>query len=161
MRVLVIGINYAPDLIGVAKYNTEFCENLASWGHEVRVVTAPPYYPDWSIPPGYRSRWYRHQRLNDVDVHSGADLRAKPALGSQATASPRLLHAFGGRPRSVERALVAPRYRLRGGAIPAFRAHGGIGRQDDRRILLGSMFETSKSTQPSRSGCSAAASRAS
>lgn len=27
MRVLVIGINYAPDLIGVAKYNTEFCES--------------------------------------------------------------------------------------------------------------------------------------
>jgi len=49
MRVLVIGINYAPDLIGVAKYNTEFCESLASWGHEVRVVTAPPYCPDWSI----------------------------------------------------------------------------------------------------------------
>ena len=45
MRILVVGINYAPDLIGVAKYNTELCEALAAAGHEVRIVTAPPYYP--------------------------------------------------------------------------------------------------------------------
>ena len=32
MRILVVGINYAPDLIGVAKYNTELCEALASCG---------------------------------------------------------------------------------------------------------------------------------
>ncbi len=43
MRILFCGINYAPDLIGVAKYNTEFCEWLAGHGHKVRVVTAPPY----------------------------------------------------------------------------------------------------------------------
>lgn len=42
MRILVVGINYARDLIGVAKYNTELCEALVSFGHEVRVVTAPP-----------------------------------------------------------------------------------------------------------------------
>lgn len=87
MRVLVIGINYAPDLIGVAKYNTEFCESLASWGHEVRVVTAPPYYPDWSIPPGYRSGWYRHQRLNNVDV-----IRAPIYVPSRPSGLKRLLH---------------------------------------------------------------------
>ena len=38
MRILLVGINYAPDLIGVAKYNTELCESLAAAGHEVRVV---------------------------------------------------------------------------------------------------------------------------
>jgi colanic acid biosynthesis glycosyl transferase WcaI len=68
MRVLVVGINYAPDLIGVAKYNTELCESLSARGHEVRIVTAPPYYPDWKVPAGYRSKWYTHQRLNDVDI---------------------------------------------------------------------------------------------
>lgn len=50
MRVLLVGINYAPDLIGVAKYNTELCESLAAEGHEVKVITAPPYYPAWKIP---------------------------------------------------------------------------------------------------------------
>jgi colanic acid biosynthesis glycosyl transferase WcaI len=68
MRVLVIGMNYAPDLIGVAKYNTELCESLITMGHEVRVVTAPPYYPDWRVSAEYHSIWYRRERLNDVDV---------------------------------------------------------------------------------------------
>ncbi|WP_063696342.1 glycosyltransferase WbuB [Bradyrhizobium centrolobii] len=87
MRILVIGINYAPDLIGVAKYTTEFCENLADWGHEVRVVTAPPYYPDWSIPPAYRSLWYRRERLNDVDV-----IRAPIYVPGKPSGARRLLH---------------------------------------------------------------------
>lgn len=68
MRVLAIGINYAPDLIGVAKYNTELCESLTAMGHEVRVVTAPPYYPDWQIPDDYRSIWYQREHINGVEV---------------------------------------------------------------------------------------------
>jgi len=68
MRVLVLGINYAPDLIGVAKYNAELCESLAARGHDVRVVTAPPYYPDWKVPEGYRSLRSATQRCNNVDV---------------------------------------------------------------------------------------------
>lgn len=68
MRILVCGINYAPDLIGVAKYNTELCEALSSLGHEVRVITAPPYYPAWQIPSGY-GRWtYRSEMRHGVQV---------------------------------------------------------------------------------------------
>jgi hypothetical protein len=48
MRILFCGINYAPDLIGVPKYNTELCEWLKDNGHDVRVITAPPYYPAWN-----------------------------------------------------------------------------------------------------------------
>ncbi len=44
-----MGINYAPDLVGVAKYNTGLCESLVAEGHDVRVITAPPYYPAWQI----------------------------------------------------------------------------------------------------------------
>jgi colanic acid biosynthesis glycosyl transferase WcaI len=68
MRVLVVGINYAPDLIGVAKYTTELCEGLAARGHDLRVITAPPYYPDWRVPAPYRSRWYRNETLGDVAI---------------------------------------------------------------------------------------------
>ncbi|MDP3840996.1 MAG: hypothetical protein Q8Q81_00155 [Oxalobacteraceae bacterium] len=31
---------------------------LAAAGHEVRVVTAPPYYPDWQVWRGYRATRY-------------------------------------------------------------------------------------------------------
>lgn len=87
MRVLVVGINYAPDLIGVAKYNTELCESFVAMGHEVRVVTAPPYYPDWEIPAGYQSRWYRRQNLNNVDI-----IRAPIYVPKRPSGMKRLLH---------------------------------------------------------------------
>jgi colanic acid biosynthesis glycosyl transferase WcaI len=87
MRVLVIGINYAPDLIGVAKYNTELCESLVARGHEVRVVTAPPYYPDWKVSPEYRSGWYNRERLNEIDI-----MRAPIYVPERPSGAKRLLH---------------------------------------------------------------------
>lgn len=56
MRVLIYGINYAPELTGIGKYSGEMGAWLAAEGHEVAAVTAPPYYPDWRIRQGY-SRW--------------------------------------------------------------------------------------------------------
>jgi colanic acid biosynthesis glycosyl transferase WcaI len=87
MRILLIGINYAPDLIGVAKYSTELCETLTSFGHEVRVITAPPYYPEWNIPKGYRGWGYRSETINDVSV-----TRAPIYVPAQPTGAKRLVH---------------------------------------------------------------------
>ena len=68
MRILVVGINYAPDLVGVAKYNTELCEGLVSFGHEVRVITAPPYYPAWQIPKAHKRWSYASATINNVSI---------------------------------------------------------------------------------------------
>ena len=87
MRILVVGINYAPDLIGVAKYNTELCEALASFGHEVRVVTAPPYYPEWNIPKAYQSWRYRFETINGVSV-----TRSPIYVPDKPTGARRLIH---------------------------------------------------------------------
>lgn len=87
MRILVVGINYAPDLIGVAKYNTELCEALASFGHEVRAITAPPYYPEWNIPSRFRGLHYRHELVNGVFV-----TRAPIYVPRNPTGSKRLFH---------------------------------------------------------------------
>ena len=54
MKLLVYGINFAPELTGIGKYTGEMVAWLAAHGHEVRVVTAPPYYPDWKVRPGYQ-----------------------------------------------------------------------------------------------------------
>lgn len=69
LRVLVVGINYAPDYLGIAKYTTELCEELVKRGHAVEVVTAPPYYPAWVIPEGYRGRGWTTATLNGVSIH--------------------------------------------------------------------------------------------
>ncbi len=57
MRILIYGINYAPELTGIGKYTAEMSNWLAARGHEVHVVTAPPYYPAWRIGSGYRNTW--------------------------------------------------------------------------------------------------------
>ena len=49
MKVLLYGINYAPELTGIGKYSGEMAEWLSQLGHDVRVVTAPPYYPEWKV----------------------------------------------------------------------------------------------------------------
>jgi colanic acid biosynthesis glycosyl transferase WcaI len=87
LRILVCGINYAPDLIGIAKYNTELCEALAGFGHEVRVVTAPPYYPAWKIPPEHRGWAYRTEQRADVAI-----TRAPIYVPSRPSGRTRLLH---------------------------------------------------------------------
>jgi len=61
MRILIHGINFAPELTGIGKYSGEMAEWFASRGHEVRVVTAPPYYPQWRIAEGYANWWCREK----------------------------------------------------------------------------------------------------
>ena len=68
MRILFCGIFYAPDLIGVAKYNTELCEWLQSRGHEIRVVTTPPYYPEWKIPSPYKAWFYQSELRHGIRI---------------------------------------------------------------------------------------------
>jgi colanic acid biosynthesis glycosyl transferase WcaI len=85
-RLLVVGLNYAPDFIGIPKYTTELCEELARRGHDVSVVTAPPYYPAWRVPAAYKGGW-RRERLNGVDV-----IRAPIFVPANPTGLTRLLH---------------------------------------------------------------------
>lgn len=58
MRILIHGINFSPELTGIGKYSGEMAQWLAMQGHEVRVVTAPPYYPQWKIADGYANKWH-------------------------------------------------------------------------------------------------------
>ncbi|MGC2162911.1 MAG: glycosyltransferase WbuB [Silvibacterium sp.] len=60
MRLLFLGLNYTPELTGIGKYSGEMMEWLAARGHEVRVVTTPPYYPAWRVSDGYS--WWRYRR---------------------------------------------------------------------------------------------------
>ena len=58
MKILVYGINYSPELTGIGKYTGEMVEWMTRQGHDVRVITAPPYYPAWQVGENYSSwRW--------------------------------------------------------------------------------------------------------
>lgn len=67
-RVLVYGINYAPEIAGVGRYTGEIGEYLASQGHEVCVITAPPHYPGWRTQAGRPNRW-SHERLAGAEIY--------------------------------------------------------------------------------------------
>ena len=62
MKILVYGINYSPELTGIGKYTGEMVEWMARQGHEVRVITAPPYYPEWKVGERYSSWRYRREQ---------------------------------------------------------------------------------------------------
>lgn len=47
MKLLVIGLNYAPEQVGIGPYTASLCETLAGFGYEVEVVAGEPYYPEW------------------------------------------------------------------------------------------------------------------
>jgi colanic acid biosynthesis glycosyl transferase WcaI len=58
MRIQILGINHAPELIGIGVYTSELASFLASQGNDVTVVTGKPYYPDWRVFEAYRRFGY-------------------------------------------------------------------------------------------------------
>ena len=67
MKILIYGINYSPELTGIGKYSSEISEWLANQGHEVKVITSQPYYPDWKIFKDYKNN-YTTSTINNVEV---------------------------------------------------------------------------------------------
>lgn len=67
-KILIAGINFAPENIGTGKYTGEMAAWLAGQGHKVRVVTAPPYYPAWKVAAGYRRFWWSREIIDGVEV---------------------------------------------------------------------------------------------
>ncbi|WP_250465403.1 MULTISPECIES: glycosyltransferase WbuB [unclassified Caballeronia] len=87
MRILIYGLNYAPELTGTGKYTAEMAEALAAGGHEVRVVCAPPYYPEWKVGEGYRSWLHRIESRKGVRVW-----RAPLWVPKKPSGAKRMLH---------------------------------------------------------------------
>jgi colanic acid biosynthesis glycosyl transferase WcaI len=53
MNILILGINYAPEMVGIGPYTAGMAQFLAAAGHAVTVVCAKPYYPKWQVDPVY------------------------------------------------------------------------------------------------------------
>ena len=68
MRILIQSINYPPESISTGKYNGEMAEWLAAKGHQVTMITAPPYYPQWQVWKGYSAITYSAEVIRQVKV---------------------------------------------------------------------------------------------
>jgi colanic acid biosynthesis glycosyl transferase WcaI len=95
MRILIYGLNFAPELTGIGKYTGEMAAFLAKSGHEVRMVTAPPYYPYWQVQPGY-SRWkYKRESWQGVSIYRcPLWLPGKSKKATQINGTQRIIYLF-------------------------------------------------------------------
>ncbi|MDF5738090.1 MULTISPECIES: glycosyltransferase family 4 protein [unclassified Nostoc] len=81
MRILIYSYNYYPEPIGIAPLMTELAEGLVKRGHQVRVVTAMPNYPERQIYQEYRGKWYLNEYKNGVQIQrSYVWIRPQPNL---------------------------------------------------------------------------------
>ena len=87
MRVIVWGINYAPEFAGIAPHNVALCEFLDAEGHDVEMVTTFAYYPTWQKSAEDRGRLYRTGGVNRVPVH-----RCWHFVPARVSALKRILH---------------------------------------------------------------------
>jgi colanic acid biosynthesis glycosyl transferase WcaI len=87
MRVIVWGINYAPEFAGIAPHNVALCEFLDAAGHDVEMVTTFAYYPTWQKSAEDRGRLYRTDVMNRIPVH-----RCWHFVPAQVSALKRILH---------------------------------------------------------------------
>ncbi|PWJ55980.1 colanic acid biosynthesis glycosyl transferase WcaI [Dyadobacter jejuensis] len=89
MRILIYGINYAPELTGIGKYTGEMGAWLGEQGHDVTVVTTMPYYPEWEVHPEYRGRGSFIERRGNVQIH-----RYPIYVPQEVSSIKRILHEF-------------------------------------------------------------------
>ena len=65
MKIGIVSQWYAPE---PASIPSNLAEDLAARGHDVRVLTGFPNYPDGKIYPGFRQRWNDRSRQHGVTV---------------------------------------------------------------------------------------------
>jgi colanic acid biosynthesis glycosyl transferase WcaI len=81
MRILIYSYNYYPEPIGIAPLMTELAEGLVARGHEVRVVTGMPNYPQRQIYDDYKGKLYCTEERNGVVIQRSCIwIRPQPGL---------------------------------------------------------------------------------
>jgi colanic acid biosynthesis glycosyl transferase WcaI len=104
MRVIVWGINYAPEFTGIAPHSVALCDFLHTRGDDVSMVTGFAYYPSWEKRPDDRGHLYRTDLINGVPVH-----RCWQFVPKRVSALKRIFHEASFVFTSTMRALSLPR----------------------------------------------------
>lgn len=68
MKITIVGINYFPEVTGIAPYTTGMAEGLAACGHYVSVVTGLPHYPEWRVHDRYSAERSYREHINGVTI---------------------------------------------------------------------------------------------
>lgn len=105
LRVLLLGLNYAPEPTGIALYTSGLADGLAARGHRVRVLTGLPHYPQWKVAHGYESGADNGADSNPAVTHLPHHVPSPPGMGGriamELTYGRRLARADWGEPDAV------------------------------------------------------------
>lgn len=69
LKLLIYGLNYYPEPTGTGKYTGEMAAWLASRGHHVDAIVAPPFYPAWQLSEDYKGLKFFQENINGVNVY--------------------------------------------------------------------------------------------
>ncbi len=119
MHLLIVGLNFAPELTGIGKYSGEMAAWFAARGHKVSVITTRPYYPEWKRPPGFAAWTWRSETWQ----------------GCRVTRCPLYVPQ---RPTGLRRILHLSSFGL--SSIPAAVVQAAIGRADLVAVMAPTLF---------------------
>lgn len=68
MKLLLLSLNFAPEVTGIGRYSGELAAWLADRGHEVTVIAGLPHYPAWQVDDAYRRAGWRRERYPNMEV---------------------------------------------------------------------------------------------
>ena len=86
-RVLIVGLNYAPEPVGIGPYTQGLAQALSENGAKVEAVVANPYYPHWQTLPAYAGKSWRREQDGAVRV-----IRCPIYVPAQPSGPKRIIH---------------------------------------------------------------------
>lgn len=87
MNILIVGLNYSPEPVGIGPYTAGMARWLVEAGHSVTVVCGKPYYPAWKVDPAYAGGGIKRSVEDGVNV-----IRLPIYVPSNPNGRRRLLH---------------------------------------------------------------------
>ena len=64
MKVLVVALNFSPEIVGCAKSTSEFVDWLSQKTKKVIVITTNPFYPEWEL----KSNRYKKSNNKNISI---------------------------------------------------------------------------------------------
>lgn len=86
MKIQILSLNYLPEEIGIAVYSAGLAESFSARGHDMTVVCAHPYYPQWRILDGWPKFSYKKIQGTKAEpkvVHCPLYVPRKPSAKSR------------------------------------------------------------------------------
>lgn len=86
-RILIVGLNYAPEPVGIGPYTAGLAHALVEAGHGVEVIAGKPYYPQWRGDPAFAGGGWRQSEEAGVRI-----TRCPHYIPAQPSGLKRILH---------------------------------------------------------------------